>query len=541
MKRLKLFLMMMVLLSLMAAVVVFRSPYAPVAGGPVDIEVLWAIEDARTESEVPLITQLENHGVPLAYDQNENLFYCTLGLENGDEWPQLHLTAPGAQGVSICFSDDYTYDWCDEAIRKGYSYELMVYTDKEYHYTNIVFTGLPVLSLETEQTIADTDTPAWVTIGKFGEQTVKSYARTHLRGGLSRGSEKPAYKLEYTRYADGTDKIQRMTPGIGETDEFVLLPMAFDGLLMRDRLSWDVYGRMNDHRKNFRTRPTSYVEVIVNGEYAGVYLMMQPFDIENELQAKGMGHVRSDGVYRTCVSYMSSDRALLEHPFREGAGYEAFYSMNTENPFDALSEYLNLLHTAGDDAFYKKGIQSIDIQDMLNMQILLQAGGMTDNVFNNLYIWAEKTQSGYVYHYIPWDMDLSWGLKKEDIGEQFENWMYFPVADRLINLDIDQQIRSEFLHLWKKARNDVLNIEAIEALTDQYEHELNDSGAMRRNAECWGTEVYIADAQEILEFAEIRFDLLNETIERIAAEPGESALFLERTQYEGKGSLIEWE
>ena len=93
--------MMLVLLSLMTAVVVFRSPYAPVVGGPVDIEVLWEIEDTRVESEEPLVTAMENYGTPLAYDRENNTFYCTLGMENDETWPPLHLTVSNAGGEQM--------------------------------------------------------------------------------------------------------------------------------------------------------------------------------------------------------------------------------------------------------------------------------------------------------------------------------------------------------------------------------------------------------------------------------------------------------
>ena len=110
MKRLKLLLGMLVLSAVIVAAVVYGSPYAPVVAPAADIEAIWAIEDTREESWEPLVTALENHGVPLAYDEANNTFYCTLGMGNTDVWPDIHLTAPGAEGVSLTFVDDYTYD-----------------------------------------------------------------------------------------------------------------------------------------------------------------------------------------------------------------------------------------------------------------------------------------------------------------------------------------------------------------------------------------------------------------------------------------------
>ena len=103
MKRLKLLVLMALLVCVMAGVVYHASPLAPVVGGPVEIEALWEIEDTREESEEPLVTALLNHGVPMAYEKNENTFYCSLGLENAEEWPELHLTVQNAPGVTVCF------------------------------------------------------------------------------------------------------------------------------------------------------------------------------------------------------------------------------------------------------------------------------------------------------------------------------------------------------------------------------------------------------------------------------------------------------
>ena len=59
MKKMKLLGAMLALLALIGVVVVCASPYAPVVMPcPEDIEAIWAIEDSREESEVPLVTAL---------------------------------------------------------------------------------------------------------------------------------------------------------------------------------------------------------------------------------------------------------------------------------------------------------------------------------------------------------------------------------------------------------------------------------------------------------------------------------------------------
>ena len=238
MKKLELLALMALLVCVMAGVVYAASPYAPVVGAVREIEELWAIEDARQESETPLVTVLLNHGAPLAYDKNENTFYCTIGLDHGESWPELHLTAPGAKGISLCFSDDYAYDSCAEAVAEGYSYEMMAYSDTHYSYFSIVFTGLPIISIDAAQEIETYDIPAAFAMSSPEAGALTGPSRVHLRGdsGLV-WTDKPGYRVEFTREADGAKKISRSVPGFMQTDAILLLPMALDDTLMRDRLS----------------------------------------------------------------------------------------------------------------------------------------------------------------------------------------------------------------------------------------------------------------------------------------------------------------
>ena len=68
MMKLKLLAGILAMTALLVCTVALFSPYAPVVGPVPDIEDVWAIEDAREESDAPLVTALEMNGVPLAYD-----------------------------------------------------------------------------------------------------------------------------------------------------------------------------------------------------------------------------------------------------------------------------------------------------------------------------------------------------------------------------------------------------------------------------------------------------------------------------------------
>ena len=539
--RLRLLLAMLALMLVLALAVILGSTFAPVAAPcPEDIETIWAIEDARTMSEKPLVTALDNNGVPLAYDRETNTFYCSLGLDNGEQWPDIHLTAPGAEGVSLLLADDFTYDSCAEAVAMGNVYSLLAYTQEEYAYANLVFTGLPLMSLTAEGEITRNDTPAYVEIGAYGEEAVRANARVHIRGWSSRQYMKNGYRVEYTRGSGGR-KVALQTPGIGRTDTLVLLPMAADRSMLRDRLSWALYDEMLGDEERFAARPCAYVELMLDGQYAGVYLLMKPFDMEEELLHMGGSHAQRDSVYRSCITFLvGEEEAITEHPYGDSLGFRKYYEAVGSTPFQALDDFKALIEQEDDEAFCAQAMAQLDIESMLRMTLLLQAGGMTDNVFNNMFIWAEWTEAGYVYHFIPWDMDMSWGMREEEIGQQYEYWLHFPQADRLLNLNPGGQLRSTLAGMWAQLRADKFSEAHIESLLTQYAGELNDSGAMLRNAERWETETYASDGQDILDFVNIRFALLDETIERLSQPNAPRALFLERTGWGEKSNPIEW-
>ena len=298
--KLRILLSIVLLLGVTAAIVVYASPYAPVVEPVIGIEEIWAIEDARSESEMPLVTALENHGQALGYDAASNTFYCTLGMETGDEWPDIRLTAPDAKDVRLVFADDYSYDWCADAIRDGYEYQIMAYTDTEFSYAYIVFTGLPIVVLEGDEALRPhEDVPVQVSISAAGEKPLSTYARAHERGDTSlRMRPKHGIKVEFTRRADGTRKTEQEMPFIGRTDEFILLACSMDQLLIRDKLSWAMWNAISTENEPFGPRETAYCEFFAGGEYLGIYVIMRPYDYETELGKLGADAASADALYR---------------------------------------------------------------------------------------------------------------------------------------------------------------------------------------------------------------------------------------------------
>ena len=506
-KKLGLLAAMLALGAVMAAVVMLGSPYAPAVEPYREIEEIWAIEDARSESETPLVTRLEHDGVPLGYDAETNTFYCTLGLDGGDEWPQIHLTAPGAQpGLSLCFVDDYSYDYRSDAVREGYAYQAIAYTAEEFSYFDIVFTGMPVLTLHAKEEIGTLDVPAQLSFGGAGIGGMSGPARVHQRGDSSSlWTKKRSFKVEFTRNADGTGKTVRSVPGLTDTDEILLLAMGIDQSAMHDRLSWEMLSYIWPQEESFSPRPVQYVEVFVDDCYEGLYLMMTPYDLVQELGKGGAQCAATDSLYRTFMEDMTKDRPVLLKEEGIDTSYELFYTQHTGDGFEPLAPYLDMLREEDDAAFAAMAAQYIDLDSLLRYVLLLQSMALSDNTTNNMYIWAHQEDGQTRYRFAMWDMDLTWAM---DPGPSYDYWFTLPLHDRVIHLDVNGA-RARMREIWLQMQAQGFTAGTVERLVEGYVRELEDSGAFARDAERWQKDIYSPDGYELTLCAQERFEMMD--------------------------------
>jgi len=514
MNRLKLLCAMLALAALMVFAVMLGSPYEPVIEPVADIETIWAIEDARQESEAPLVRLLHNHGVPLGYDAESNTFYCPLDLEQGEAWPDIHLTAACNPDVRLVFVDDYGYDFCSDAIGGGYSYEVLAYTDTEYSYFNIVFTGMMQIRLTAKEAFSELYVPVETTFSA-GRETMSSHGAAHYRGGVTMHGLKKAYRLKFTRNTDGTGRIAAEVPGFGRVENLNLVPMLLDSTRMHDHLAWDLYGLTRTEKDCYGARKLAYAEVFVNDRYEGLYLVMEPFDHAAELEKRAPGASAVDCTYRTGSVEAEKDRACKLGGMLDEYGYELHYEPAGARQFAAIDAFIDLCEEASDEVFAERFSSVVNVDSMIHYFLHLQAYCMIDNVFNNMFVIAHYENGAHKVSFAPWDMDMTMGTP----GHPYDMWVYFPPMDRALDLNVDG-IRDKVLAAWQALRRDALTAENVEMFLNGYMHELNDSGAAARDAARWNKADEYLDGYGIMSFAADRFSMLDRVFEQIAQREG---------------------
>jgi len=90
--------------------------------------------------------------------------------------------------------------------------------------------------------------------------------------------------------------------------------------------------------------------------------------------------------------------------------------------------------------------------------------------------------------------------------------------------------------MWQEMRATVFDEAALEERVAQYTYELGESGALMREAERWGTEMYYPDGYELISFAAVRWPLLDEAIALLSEKM--EIDYLTQSNYVSKGGAI---
>ncbi len=501
-------------------------PVAPLMA----LEDAWAIEDTRRESDAPLVAGMRNGDQELGYDAASQTFYCTVGMETGETWPELALFAQaesGVSGLNIAWIDDYAYDYAHDAVRSGYRYELLAYTDTAYAYVGLVFTGLPLVVLEVAggtDVLGEEYTPARMAVSGAGHAGINSGAMVHLRGGgFVKEYPKLSFRVElHTLSSTGDKKNDLGVLGMPADSDWLLIANAADSSCARNELGWSIWRDWNADGNGFMIQQTRMVEVFVQDEYVGIYQLMQRIRPAEEIARMG-GNPNTDLCARVIKDVNIEDKPVIDlmervnfwaelrhapqgmSAERAFAQFEPYWQMNVQ-PFSSAPRL-------SDEEFSSIAAQCTDVEEMMDFFLFLQAAGLGyDNWFNNVYMWALRDGDHYVYHLSPWDMDMAFtkmlGFEQDTLN------LYPQQAWRMLDLDVNGS-RETMRAIWNEKRSTILTDDAMYQRVDDFEQMLNASGAYLRESEKWYGGAVEANLSEIRAFAVSHLSTIDLELERM--------------------------
>ena len=497
------FILLILTVSLVLLLPRFTNPISCQVAGEKEIE---KIKKTCIEAETPFFTELAFSGETLPYDKTNSTFYLPLNMDR-EEWERGELRS-AAEGVSVLFTERFTDTDKQEAIRSGREFAFYAVRGSEYQECRLVVTGLSVLAIDTQEE-ADTEVfggsiRVWDSSRKT-DWTSSHILEAHIRGNTSRTYPKKGYKLMLKKQdRDGnvvSDKTSLL--GLRNDDEWLLNAMYSDSSKIRDKLCaelWQSFGASKTEFPDayFGTRMT-YVEVFFNQEYWGLYALMEPVDSRQlDLVKEGQG-VQQEYSYKSVTPQDVPTETLLDQEAygQSLAGFElkGTHTAIGREDWEPLLSYLSLRDLADEEEFCGKASLLTDREGALDVWIYLQAVLGIDNRGKNMYYVAKNRGSERKIYFAPWDMDLTWGdaLSEGTDGNIWTvgmntalyseriNWSF---GDRLVELDVDGS-RSYVSGRWKALREGAFSDEALLERIDALQREVQDSGALERDAERW--------------------------------------------------------
>ena len=451
------------------------------------IERAWDIEDTRREAALPVLGMSGACGA-LGFDRESGTFFCPIGVR--EDWPELALSARGPEGMRVAWIDDYEADDPRGAASGCERYALLAWTEEEYAYFGLVFTGLPVVTVETADGAAPggEDSAARFALAG-GERPFSSGALVHRRGGGVRHPEKYSMHVELERVGAKGRLKKREAPLLGmEADsDWLLISGDQDATLLRNLMGWQLWRAWHPDG-GVSLLEGRLCEVFVNGGYMGVYALQQRVRPQRELERLGS----PDGTaVRLIKKENTGKRPRREVPGRLSMCMELRRKperMTEEEAFRGMDDYVLLsareqdLLYADDEAFLRAAERRTDLEDLMNFQLFLCACSMGyDNVNNNVYVWRVGRGEDYTYRLSPWDMDLTFEAHGSDEGGVN---LLLPWSVRLLDMDYPGA-RAALHRIWREKRATILSPDAVERWIDGLSAQLTETGALTRENERW--------------------------------------------------------
>ena len=398
-----------------------------------------------------------------------------------------------------------------ENIEGSKLYPFMAMVGEKALHGNITFTWLPVLELD----------------GEFGQEYVEGYvslnapditeskdsmlAKLKWRGGITNTGER--HKRNYhIKFIDETgEKKNRRLLGMRKDNHWKLDGGQIDLLRIRNRVCTDLWLDMSRQPWHAKYDPTiingargTMTEVILNGQYHGIYNLMEPVD------RKQLGLVKHDTINN--VFHGQQWVAKLLYPTWQLPKYnnnsETWNGNEVSYPeFEDVSPTdWSILYNAFEfvrqcDAVdnYSQLTDSIakyfDIPVMEDYYIFLITLQALDNETKNIYYSCyDKAEGATLLTLTPWDLDISLGAKSlsyltDDLvrpDRPVKGWINnVPLGD-LFNHCIPY--RKHIIKRYWELRQTWLDTDSLVARFQTAVDELENCGAAAREERRWSRD-----------------------------------------------------
>ena len=279
---------------------------------------------------------------------------------------------------------------------------------------------LPKLYIDAAVDFADIDRETWVdanyrlTLGtkQFESGEFEGTGSVKGRGNSSWGYAKKPYSIKLSGKASLLD--------IPKTKKYAIIPSYWDGSLMRNYITYKIWQGLVgiDY-----VPKCEFVDVYLNGEYNGIYLLTERIDVEkNKIDIEEADAENMTGGY--LIEKDVNGRIDFDEDLWFNCPYWAnqakdYFVMKAPEPDDAelaramrdyLEDYMQDIH---DCIIGENGVNYLDYVDTDSWVDFIIVQEIAKNIDGNMKTscWMYKDRDDdHLYMTAPWDFDFAYGL-----------------------------------------------------------------------------------------------------------------------------------
>ena len=494
-----------------------------------EAECLFRSREMIAPSDVAELLFFENVNIP--YDQEKNCLFITQSQERN--WGG-RITAK--KGELFFLSDPFLFDKRN-AIKQGHNFILIWMDDTDYTCFYCLFSGLPVLTLDTDTPVAEytrDDVKGDLCLyapserkGKF--EIVNSNCEFHRRGATNYSAPKENFKVSL-KDESGEAQNKCSLLGMRTDDDWVLNPLWDDSFGIHNKLSyelWNTISQGNPEAKDGMIH-LEYVELLVNGKYRGLYALTEYPD------AKQFGLEEGDMLYRTNRHEEELDEDIESEMYLAQQENRALVDgLEVRFPKEDIGGTLSwqpliswLDYVKGNSGTEAAQI-SVNEENCLDYFLFVEMAVAEDNVFKNCSVRAEYSEEGYEILKTPWDMNLTWGNCWSDDKnseernvvfleeEAYETERYFCSDMKQILMKNPKETSEKIYRRWQNLRQGRCSDKAVIDMLESELAVLKNSGALKRDDALWHTCSYGPDEEQLKDFIVKRLHHLDSYYENL--------------------------
>ena len=384
-------------------------------------------------------------GRSLVYVESLRLYMCTLQPESFDQSLTAKIGYTQQEGCSKLKIENTTVDpdgnYTFKDVTGGREYTLTVTNAKGKKLTaKATFTSLPIVKMygmfneeysEGSIIVNEVDKPS------SGLLSMKA----KWRGGITNGGDK--HKRNYNvklKDADG-NKLEQKFFGLRNDNSWILEACQVDMMRTRNRVLTDLWNDyatppyyIDQEKKALTGTRGQFVELILNGEYRGIYCMtenmdrkqmkLKKYDEENNVvhgqlwkskdwsYAVFMGHSSDNNTYpRTSPAKYNNSRESWDQYYVK---YPDFEDYGNTTDWSTLYDAVNMVCTASYQKFYDSFAEYFDLPVVIDYYILMETILSTDNHGKNMFFAVYDKQQDKKITFGVWDMDATCGQRWSD-------------------------------------------------------------------------------------------------------------------------------